>query len=71
MEGTGTKFCGQCGNPIPNLPSPEKGKVHPTWGLAWGLLWRQGLIMLAIYFVVFIITIFIVYAIGGSIPKVP
>jgi len=30
------RFCGQCGKPL------GEQEIKPSWGLAWGLLWRWG-----------------------------
>lgn len=55
------KFCGQCGEP---LLKPIEREVKPTWGLAWGLLWRQCVIMLGMY-IPFAILIWIAYLMTG------
>ena len=50
------KFCGQCGKP---LLKPIEREVKPTWGLAWGLMWRQWLLALAVYIVLGLLALFV------------
>ena len=44
----------------------DKVVVKPTWGLAWGLFWRQLLIMLGFYGIIAGIVIGIIIVLGGS-----
>lgn len=57
---------GEVGTAAPRQPV----EVKPTWGLAWGLWWRMGLLGLLVGGVLYLIALIVMLALGFQLPQI-